>query len=115
MTPRDIQLPAGKNLRKPMDFRYLWFGKGRDVMIKVFKNLGFDDVCECPQPAPMRYRKNSGVKGSPGMQECAYCHHLIWPMQYIFECDECCEPILLDQFPAPLIYEDLLCPECQGL
>lgn len=115
MSPRERQLVAGDNLRRPMDLAYLWHGKGRERMIEVYKNLGFYDVCECPQPTGTRYRKGSGRRGSPGMLECTICHYLIWPMQYIFECDDCCEPILLDQFPAPFIYEDLLCAECQGI
>jgi hypothetical protein len=114
--PRPMQKPAGNNLRRPADFNKLWHGKGRARMIEVYKNLGFWDVCEC-DPAEKhgwRYRKDSGRTGSPGMAECTYCHHLLWPMQYIYECDECLEPFLIDKFPPPMKHqEDLLCPECE--
>lgn len=115
MTPRQMQLPAGKNLRRPSNFNKLWHGKGRKRMIEVYKNLGFYDVCECEDAHGWRFRKDSGNGGSPGMAECTYCGYLIWPMQYIYDCDECMEPFLIGRFPPPLAHvEDLLCPECDG-
>lgn len=114
MTPRPMQLPAGNNLRRPSDYNKLWFGQGRKRMIEVYKNLGFYDVCECEEDHGIRYRKDSGASGSPGMAECPYCHYLIWPMQYLYDCDDCMEPFMIDKFPPAMLHvADLLCPDCQ--
>lgn len=98
--------------RIPANLGYLWFGQGRERMLQVAKNLDIVDICTCERVGkselPWRYRPNSG---KVGMRECLTCHHLLWPLSYVFECDECTEPFLVDHFP---IFEDeeCLCFDC---
>lgn len=99
--------------RRPSDFDSLWFGQGRARMIEVYKNLGFYDVCECDRTEIKGQRDRKSMLPSVVM-ECTYCHYLIWPMQYIFDCDECTEPFLVDKFPPVKYDELLLCPDCEN-
>jgi hypothetical protein len=96
--------------RKPSDLGYKWFGKGRKAMLAACKDEGISDVCTCdmerPQNIPSRIRPNSG---RVGMRECLECKHLIWPLSYVFDCDECTEPVLSDTFPPP---DNFICFDC---
>lgn len=109
-------LPAGDSLRSRADLSYLWHGKDRANMIRVVKNLGIDDVCTCdpfPGIAHFRYRPGSDSSGGPlGMRECLDCHYLHFPLAYVYVCDECTEPFLLEQFPPPKKNVELLCFDC---
>jgi hypothetical protein len=99
-------------LRKSSDLGYLWYGKGRANMVRVCKNLGITDICTCQDAVsldtPFRMRPDSG---STGMKECAACHHLLWPLMYVYDCDSCTEPTLSENFPVGLdvVY---LCIDC---
>lgn len=96
--------------RKPSDLGYRWFGKGRQAMLDVCADLGITDVCTCDpervQDLPWRYRPDSGKVGE---RECLKCRHLLWPLSYVYDCDECTEPTLSDTFPPP---DDFICIDC---
>jgi hypothetical protein len=95
--------------RNPSKLGWRWFGYGRERMLEVCNDLGIKDVCTCdPIPAlsNSRIRKNSGITG---MRECKECHHLVWPLSYVYDCDECTEPVLSDEFPPVL---DFICYDC---
>ena len=83
-------------------------------MVAVCKGLGITDVCTCDVwkttnfPEKWRYREGSG---KPGMRECLTCHHLLWPLSYVYDCDECTEPTLSDKFPVTLD-EEFICFDC---
>jgi hypothetical protein len=100
--------------RKPSSLGYLWFGQGRARMLEVCHNLGITDVCTCEEwdgakePGPWRMRPDSG---RVGMRECKQCHHLLWPLSYVYDCDECTEPTLTEKFPVDLD-EEFLCFDC---
>lgn len=105
----------GKKYRTPIDFRYLWFGKGEEVYYEAFLKLGFTDICECEEESgKSRYQR--GVKrsnsGATGQLECKNCGCLLYPFQHLYECDECTEPALADKYPLP-VDEPFLCEDCQ--
>jgi len=98
-----------------VDLHPYYGGKGRKAYIKVYKNMGFYDICECnlDKDIPTKYirkrvRPNSGIVGE---QECVECGYLVWPLSAVFECDECTEPALSDKYPVALD-EEFLCSEC---
>jgi hypothetical protein len=103
---------VGDRFRHTSDLSSRWFGKGRRRMIEVCKDLGITDICTCnpdtTTQGPWQVRPDSG---KVGMNECSTCHHLLWPLSYVYDCDECTEPVLADKFPVPLD-EDFLCIDC---
>lgn len=104
-----------KKYRVALDLRYLWFGKGEDAYFAAFRKLGFTDICECendegePRFKRGKMRPNSG---DTGQLECKQCELLLFPFQHLYECDECTEPTLADQYPLPA-KEPFLCEDCQ--
>lgn len=119
MQPMNSPLrPAGDSLRRPSKLNYLWHGKGREVLIRVCHNMGITDICTCdPQPPLQHFRYRPGSSSNPyapglGMKECLDCHHLQYPLQYVYDCDECTEPFLIDKFPPPHVEVEFLCFDC---
>jgi hypothetical protein len=95
-----------------VDLSYLFLAKGRENYIEVVQNLGINDICECvykpPATHPTRLRVGSG---HPGEIECKICGFLVYPLSYMYECDECTEPFLSNQFSLEL-NEPALCSDC---
>lgn len=88
-----------------LNIDHLHQGKSREVYLRVAKNLGIDDVCECNivgtifnVKPPTKIRENSG---KIGQDECTLCGMLRHPLWYIYDCDECCEPTLSPIHPIP--------------
>jgi hypothetical protein len=94
--------------RPTADVGYLWLAKGRENYIKVCKNMGIYDICECDGHPGTRIRPNSG---HPGMLECRECGGLKHPLSHLYHCDECTEPFLPDQYALGL-NERALCLYC---
>jgi hypothetical protein len=104
-----------KRFLTPIDFRYLWFGKGPQAYIDAFHKLGFNDICTCVDE-PGESRMTRGVRragsGDTGQLECNYCGMLLFPFQHLYACDECTEPVLADKYPVST-KGDFLCDECK--
>lgn len=121
MRKKRNQLPRPDRARRRSDLDYLWFGKGRARLVALCKNMGIRDICECddrdwnsattsdPRNPDWRIRPNSGPVG---MKECTACRCLLWPLSYVFDCDNCTEPTLANKYPVTLD-EEFLCFDCQ--
>lgn len=104
----------GRKYRIAYDMRRVIMGKTREQYIEVMKNMGIDDVCECLEHNLIFKKKRRRPEtGHPGQLECTICGCLIWPHSSIYECDECTEPVLANEYPLPKNRE-FLCSECNG-
>lgn len=106
-------MKANHQFRSPVDMSKLWHAKGRKNYIKVFKGLGFNDICECDIMSTSDKRRNGNKCKRRGTNqwECMKCRSLIWPMAYLYYCDECTEIVLADHFPVKLS-EEFYCEDC---
>lgn len=95
--------------RIPTDVSYLWHQKGRENYIRVVKNMGIYDICECAEILGWKKREDSGTVGQ---KECVVCKSLIWPLSYVYDCDECTEPALASKFPV-LASDKFICHYCE--
>ncbi len=86
-------------------------GHGRQAYINEVLALGFE-VCQCEivrSRLPAHYvRPHSGPVGIEVCRECGCIQHTL---QYIYLCDECCEPMLTSTYP-PQQCKPLICREC---
>jgi hypothetical protein len=97
--------------RQRLRFEYLYKGKSRKEYINICKRMNIHDICECePHELTMtRRRPNSGVNG---IAECRECTLIMYPLMYMYACDECTEPALADQsyLPEDVVFYCEYCP-----
>lgn len=104
-------MKTNHKFRPPVDLSEHWMHKGRKKYIEVFKRLGFNDICECNIKNDMRAVGNKRKRRNTNQWECTECRSLIWPMAYLYHCDECTEITLADHFPVRLD-KDFYCDDC---
>lgn len=76
--------------RKPYNFGNKFVGKPREEYVKAFKDLGFDNICECEFRSENHFLHR--VNNQYNVSICSKCDEMVWPHNYIYPCDDCCEP-----------------------
>jgi hypothetical protein len=98
--------------RQRVRFEYLYKGKSRSEYVGIVKRMGITDICECVPftLVSSRRRANSGVNG---ITECRVCEGILYPLMYMYACDECTEPALAEVSYLPVSI-DFICDNCAG-
>lgn len=98
--------------RQRIRFESQYKNATRAQYIALVKRMGIHDICECEpfEWVSGRRRANSGVNG---MLECSDCFCLIYPLMYMYACDECTEATLATESFQP-IKPDFYCEDCQA-
>lgn len=96
--------------RQRVRLEHLYKNKTRKEYVQLCKRMGIDDVCECEPFALIstKRRANSGVNG---ILECRECECIMYPLMYMYECDECTELTLAEVSFLPLT-PAFYCEDC---